>query len=184
MATNHVMSFEVIEAAFGAKAGRELFLLRRPGSTDLAADSKAWYGQAIDPNASAGAPYWTPTSDTYFGKPIIDNGGGWGGIMVDVVPLSAVLADYDLIDLLDMDVQGAEADVIDSSIDLLNKRVKLIHIGTHSTDIEHRIRTTLADAGWTNVWDFPLQSETQTPFGIVHFDDGVQTWKNLRLAGS
>lgn len=99
------------------------------------------------------------------------------------VSLDSVLADIDSVDLLDMDIQGAEADVVESSRALLDARVKRVHIGTHSELVENRLRQTLGELGWHSNYDFQLKGLRVTPFGPVEFHDGVQSWSNLRLVG-
>lgn len=107
-----------------------------------------------------------------------------GAIEVGVLPLDVILADEPLIDPIDMDVQGAEAEIIEASVRFLEARVKRLHIGTHRHDIEARLRTTLHRTGWYKVWDFPCQSTVPTPFGVVSFFDGVQGWINPRYGRS
>jgi hypothetical protein len=55
-------------------------------------------------------------------------------------------------------------------------RVRILHIGTHSRAVEARLRRTLDRLGWSNAFSFPCYSESQTPFGAVRFEDGVETW--------
>jgi FkbM family methyltransferase len=173
MANNRVGEIEIVEAMVGSARGRQLFIVRQPAQQ---INAGAWYGQAAN---------WTDdshhleTNDTYLGHKIIDNGAGWGGILVDVKPLSDILPAS--VDLLDMDIQGAEADVIEAGLDALNTCVKRVHIGTHSAEIEQRVRAAFQRVGWSSGWDFPVQSEKQTPYGVVKFDDGVQSWINPRL---
>ena len=86
--------------------------------------------------------------------------------------------EYPYVDLVDMDLQGAEADVVDECLDLLNTRVRRLHIGTHSPEIEQRLRKTLDGAGWILIRDLPMHTETGTRWGPVHCIDGVQSWFN------
>jgi FkbM family methyltransferase len=85
------------------------------------------------------------------------------------------------VDLLDMDVQGVEAEVVESSIGSLTKKVLRLHLGTHSEAVEKRLRECLRNAGWTCVSDYPCLSTIQTNFGVVKFGDGVQSWINPSL---
>ena len=87
-----------------------------------------------------------------------------------------------MVDLIDMDIQGAEAEVVESSLDLLDRRVKRVHIGTHGDEIEARLRAAFARMEWRCLYDFPHGSDTATPFGVVSFGDGVQSWINPRYA--
>lgn len=96
------------------------------------------------------------------------------------ITLETALAGVGIVDLIDMDIQGAEADVICSSLSLLKQRVLRLHIGTHSHDIESRIRDTLSP-DWRNEADFGCNGKSDTPFGVIDFGDGVQSWFNSSL---
>jgi FkbM family methyltransferase len=146
----------LIEAAISAKAGSVHFTV---GSADR------WWGQAILPSADYGF-------------------GDVAGVTVQSVPavtLADILETVAFVDLIDIDIQGAEADVIEAGLPALTAKVRRLHIGTHKTDIEERIRVALAAAGWRRVWDFPCNSRTRTPYGHVTFQDGVQAWFNSRV---
>lgn len=172
MIDNAISNFEVIEAAVGAQKGEMLFVVREPNKDFAPSD---WYGQAANWTAEN---YHVATEETYYGHPVIDNGTGWGSIKVPVLPLDEILSATKSVDLIDMDIQGAEAEVVESSMAVLNAKVKAIHIGTHSTEIEGRVRSSFESHGWRRIWDYPLQQRVDTPFGPVSFDDGVQTWEN------
>jgi FkbM family methyltransferase len=146
----------LIEAAVAPEAGEVHFTV---GAAD------AWWGQAI-----------LPTPDYGY--------GAIEGVSVKSVPavtVSSILETVDRVDLIDMDIQGAEAGVIAASVEVLGKKVRRLHIGTHSAEVEAQIRATLSRAGWRPRWDFPCESEVRTPYGRVLFEDGVQAWRNSRL---
>jgi FkbM family methyltransferase len=100
---------------------------------------------------------------------------------VPAVSLSTVLDGIPFVDLIDMDIQGSEADVVLASIDLLQAQVRRVHIGTHCEAIEASLRQAFRSMGWTCRWDFSLQGHRDTPYGRVLFGDGVQGWINPRL---
>ena len=79
------------------------------------------------------------------------------------VTLADVLAPYPRVDLIDLNVQGAEYEVLASAIDLVNTRVRRLHIGTHSPQIEQQLRELLSAHNWQKIIDYPGQSTTQTP---------------------
>jgi hypothetical protein len=54
--------------------------------------------------------------------------------------------------------------------------VRILYIGTHSRAVEARLRRKLHRLGWSNVFSFPCYSASQTPFGEVRFEDGLETW--------
>lgn len=141
-------------------------------------DAATWYGQAIvDWDAQTAAS----TGEIYFGRDVYRNPNSFGHILVESLPLEAVLADLDRIDLIDADIQGAEGDMIANSIDTLCAKVARIYLGTHSVTIEDRIREVFNRAEWINEWDFSLQGERDTPYGKISFGDGVQSWINPAL---
>jgi hypothetical protein len=86
------------------------------------------------------------------------------------------------VDLIDLDVQGAEFVVLRGAISALNEKVKRVHIGTHGHEIELELRTLFRQNGWYKLNDYACHSTETTPWGDVTFDDGVQTWINPRLS--
>jgi len=52
------------------------------------------------------------------------------------------------IDFLDIDIQGAELDVVFSCIDAMDEFVKLAHIGTHSAQVDARLAHIFHLHGW------------------------------------
>jgi hypothetical protein len=119
---------------------------------------------------------------TYFGKPILEMPGGWLGVKVPVQTLSPMLERFEVIDLVDFDVQGAELDVIAESTAALTARVRRLHIGTHSRKIDANLPRILAPAGWRCLQSYPCLRWNRTPYGWLYFNDGVQSWVNPRLA--
>lgn len=170
---------QYIEAAIGAVAGRSQFVVKRP---DFAAsdEPRQWYGQALN---WTNTQHHVMTDRSYFGRPVADNGTGWDMIDVDVVTLDDVLRGVERVDLLDMDIQGAEADVIEGGIDILCAKVARTHIGTHSHEVEARIRSVMLARGWVAEWDFPCTSLVDTVYGPIRFGDGAQAWINPLLRG-
>lgn len=103
---------------------------------------------------------------------------------VKAVNLSELLGTLDRVDLIDLDVQGAELIVLKAAAEQLDRKVKRVHIGTHSTEIEAGLRRLFDDLGWKSVHDYPLGSESVTPWGTIKFQDGVQSWINSKLVGA
>jgi FkbM family methyltransferase len=99
---------------------------------------------------------------------------------VPQMTLADAAPEDDFIDFIDMDVQGAEAEIMEQAIAFCSERVRLIHIGTHSHPIEDR-RQIFCKAGWHSRFDFPQDSTTPTSFGTLRFEDGVQSWANPRF---
>lgn len=149
----------LIEAAIMASDGRVAFTV---------GEASGWYGQTalkLDED-----PDWL--------------GADHPGVSlrkVEAISLSTVLDGIPFVDLVDMDIQGSEAEVVLASIDLLQTRVRRVHIATHGEAIEKSLRQAFRSMGWTCRWDFSLQGRRETPYGAVLFDDGVQGWINPRL---
>jgi FkbM family methyltransferase len=108
-------------------------------------------------------------------------GDGQLFVRVQTFSLAHLIEDYSVVDLIDMDIQGAELDVVRSSLGELNRKVRRVHIATHGHDIEREIRALLAAEGWENVWDLPYDNTHPSPYGEMYFCDGIQGWINPAL---
>jgi FkbM family methyltransferase len=103
------------------------------------------------------------------------------GFEVRSVPaysLETICATHEFIDLVDMDVQGAEYDILAASFAAVSWKIGVLHIGTHSKHIENSLKQLLSAMGWLGAFAYPCQSTVRTHFGRVTFVDGVQTWVN------
>lgn len=160
----------LIRAAAAAEDGRVRFRLGDPA---------AWYGQAIepdDPSAKASGPVsrllrWARNTvdDRRRSRPVR---------RVRAVSLATLLGRLDAVDLVDADVQGVEADLFEVAGDVLDAKVRRVHIGTHSAEIEHRLRSFFGGLGWECRFDFAGGGVRETPWGPVPFEDGAQSWLN------
>lgn len=183
MRSNGITDYTVFAGAVARRTETALFVVDvpegffgRPGRTNPA----AWYGQTLARSASLGDA--KPTAEKYKGRDMWKLGGDWQAIEIPTFSLSDILAGHDRVDLIDMDIQGAEGEVIAGAIDLLTARVRRLFIETHSQAIERQIRASLRAAKWRCLRDYPLQTTTQTPFGSMTFDGGgLQSWINPRL---
>jgi FkbM family methyltransferase len=101
------------------------------------------------------------------------------GNLIRSVPaysLETVCATHSHIDLVDIDIQGAEFETLAASFDNVSFKIDAIHIGTHSREIETSLRKLLDGKSWLKAFDYPCHSVVETRFGEVTFVDGVQTW--------
>ncbi len=154
------------------------FLVRCSVATEnetISYDAQNWYGQTI------GWESGVETQESYFGRPLIRTHAGNMQVMIDPMTLEQVIEGMARVDLIDMDLQGAELDVVKHSIETMTRQVKRVHIGTHGKDIEREIRAIFQNAGWDNVWDFTLLEENDTPYGRCHFNDGISSWLNPHI---
>jgi FkbM family methyltransferase len=129
------------------------------------------------------AAFHTGASERWYGQMFVsaEHPEGPPGSRIEevrTVTLPTLLAQIDHVDLLDMDIQGAEFDVLASSSAVLGK-IRRISIGTHSRDIEASLRRFMAAQGWQSVHDYPGATKNRTPYGKMDFpDDGAQSWIN------
>jgi FkbM family methyltransferase len=100
---------------------------------------------------------------------------------VRAVSLATLLKPLAHVDLVDLDVQGAEYDVLSAAPDELHQKVKRVHVETHNTEVEIRLYLYFSRLGWLNLHFYPLNTETDTLYGRVSFQGGVQSWVNPSL---
>jgi hypothetical protein len=94
-----------------------------------------------------------------------------------MISLERIIGDRNRLDLLHVDIQGGEADLVETCLDILSRRVAYMVIGTHSRQIEGRIIETLLKAGWNIEMERPaiLRLSEGNHITLV---DGVQGWRN------
>jgi len=100
---------------------------------------------------------------------------------VPAISLTAILNRIEYaVDLIDMDIQGQELVVLEAAKNVLQRKVRRVHIGTHSTEIEDGLRDLFLSLEWQCVHDYGIGATRETPFGEIDFQDGVQGWINPR----
>ncbi|MCI0722818.1 MAG: FkbM family methyltransferase [Acidobacteria bacterium] len=109
-----------------------------------------------------------------------------GPVEVNAVSLSALLRPFDRVDLVDLDVQGIEFEVLQAAAEAIDKKVKRLHIATHTREIEAALRSLFQGLSWTSVHDYPCADQQPvqnhaTDWGIIGFQDGVQSWVNPKM---
>jgi FkbM family methyltransferase len=95
--------------------------------------------------------------------------------------LDDVLADAPHVDVMHVDVQGGEYDLVAQALDLLNRKVRYLVIGTHGRRIEGDLIALLAGAGWQLEVEEPCEFDIHDP-AFAPRNDGTQGWRNARLA--
>lgn len=97
---------------------------------------------------------------------------------VEAITLASLLRGHPFVDFIDMDIQGEEYKVLSHSQKEIQHKVKRIHIGTHGKSIEQKLERMFHELNWICEFNYPCNSELNTEFGRVSFQDGVQVWKN------
>jgi FkbM family methyltransferase len=142
---------------------------------------REWFGQSIAGPYEASNNGFQDQTETYHGHSLLTYKSGYRAIRTRKMDIRDLLTQYDEIDLLDLDVQGEELKVIAAGSDVLDSRVKRLHIGTHGQRIEIGLRKLLRNRGWLLLRDYGFNRKNPTPFGEVTFGDGVQSWVNTRF---
>ena len=108
--------------------------------------------------------------------------------VVSTLALTDILAPLDRVDLIDIDIQGDEATVLPDSIDMMDRKVRRIHLGTHNMErhggqqLHIDMVRLFMDAGWEIVFDLTPSTRHHSRWG--DFDtpsDGILTAVNPRL---
>lgn len=100
---------------------------------------------------------------------------------VSAMPLTDILAPLSQVDLIDIDIQGAENIVILPAMAMLNQRVKRIHIGTHSDDIHKGLWELFFEHEWICDFDYGPEGQHDTPWGQFETMDGILHFCNPHL---
>ena len=156
---NHIdeQSFCLIDAAVDVDDGEVWFEQGAP---------RNWWGQHVKRHSSE--PNYGPEGQTSAEKR-------------PAISINRLLQKYSTIDLLDMDVQGTEAEIIKAGIKMMNERVKRIFVSTHNDQIQNDLREVFRSHGWMSLADHYPQREADTFFGKITLEDGVHYWMNQHL---
>jgi len=98
--------------------------------------------------------------------------------LLSCVTLKDVIGPFDLVDYLESDIQQSEILVFPPFIDVLRKKVRRIHIGTHGLDVHGRLHELFVDDGWEVVFSFAPNATHETAIGTFTLNDGVLTVTN------
>lgn len=96
--------------------------------------------------------------------------------VLDCMPLKA-LSDGAVIDLLHIDIQGAEVDFVTGSMADISSHVRRVLIGTHSRIIEGQLSAHFLEAGWIMEMERPALMPLHAGRPRIAID-GVQLWRN------
>lgn len=171
--------YAVYPCAVSDHNGEILFYIGMPEGSD-SNSPREWYGQCIVSDSNPIVKNAANDQD-YHGFPVVSLASGWTAVRVPLRDINEILADYNYLDLIDMDVQGEELKIVQAGMQALNQKVKRIHIGTHNAKVESGMRKLFTENGWTCVWDYACGRRNQTPYGMVDFCDGVQGWINPKF---
>ena len=169
----------LINAAVSDEWGRVHFYIGGPPGPDIDYSPNAWYGQALTKEYDVSGK--SKGDGEYYGYQVLRHKSGWRSIRVMSVSLRSILRKLERVDLIDIDIEGAELATVGGVVDQLDAKAKRLYIGTHEREIEIGLRQLLSSHGWQCEADYPLFTTSETPWGPISFQDGVQSWVNPRL---
>jgi 2-polyprenyl-3-methyl-5-hydroxy-6-metoxy-1,4-benzoquinol methylase len=97
------------------------------------------------------------------------------------VTLAEIIGDRPRLDLVHIDIEGAEARLVEGTQSILNERVAYLVIGTGSRENEGLLLSCFLGSSWRLEIERPAII-TLNPEGPSTTVDGVQGWRNLALA--
>jgi FkbM family methyltransferase len=137
-------------------------------------------GKAIFPNPEASATAWGGEAIFNPDAASLARAQTDGSVQVlDCYTLSNLCSEK-IIDLLHIDIQGAEVDFVTGNMKEISQYVRRALIGTHSRIIEGQLMQHFIDAGWTLEIERPLIAPVIAGRPVTQID-GVQMWKNPNL---
>jgi len=165
----------LLHAGVGSASGDASFWI----GTDETHTPSLWYGQMVQDQQKATCLMGA----NYGGYAVQRHRDGRKLISIPQLSLKDILKDIPRVDLIDFDAQGQELSAISPALGELNAKVRRLHIGTHNfvPGLEAGLRTLLGQNGWQCLADYPGRGLRETPWGMIDFDDGVQSWVNPRV---
>lgn len=102
--------------------------------------------------------------------------------MVSALTLADILGPLREVDLLESDIQQSEIIVFPPFMDLLDRRVRRVHIGTHGQDVHDELARMFKKAGWSIQFDFAPNGEYESSLGKFSTNDGILAATNPALS--
>lgn len=101
--------------------------------------------------------------------------------IMSAVTLKDILSPFDVVDYVESDIQQSEILVFPPFMDLLKKKVRRIHIGTHGEEVHATLLALFIKDGWEVVFDFAPNKTHTSALGSFVTNDGVLTVRNPTL---
>jgi len=182
----------IIEAAVSNNNDPVLFPTGAPGtgtancfSTDEKASREAFYNYLVEQGQTDHALHSILTTNSTGIRKDMAPGSEYefeGEVKyVSSITLESVLGPFDFVDFIESDIQQSEIVVFPPAMDVLKKKVRRIHIGTHGLDVHNSLRDNFYDNGWEIVFDYEPNAHFETEFGNFSTNDGVLSVVNKDL---
>jgi hypothetical protein len=152
-------------------------------ATNEAAARQAYADELIARgNVAAALENLLKRNTTGLTKDLLPGRGYTGEIkLVSAMTLNELLAPFPRVDYIEADMQQSEILVFPPFIELLGRKVRRIHIGTHGSDVHAALHRLFADDGWQIVFSYAPNSCYDSVLGSFTMNDGVLTVLNPRL---
>ena len=100
---------------------------------------------------------------------------------VSAMTLKDILGPFDIVDYLESDKKQSEIVVFPPHMDLVKRKVRRVHIGTHGKDVHNTLLGLFKKDGWEIVFDYEPNSKFDSPLGKFSTNDGALTIRNPNL---
>ena len=101
--------------------------------------------------------------------------------LVSAITLADVLGPFDFLDYLESDIQQSEILVFPPNMDVVKRKVRRVHIGTHGKDVHNALLELFEMDGWQIVFNYEPNSKFESALGNFSTNDGVLTARNPNL---
>ena len=101
--------------------------------------------------------------------------------MVSAVTLADLLGPFEVVDLIEADMQQSEIVAFPPFMALLKRKVRRVHIGTHGRDVHDELARLFRRDGWEVLFDFAPNSQFETSLGRFATNDGILAAVNPSL---
>jgi hypothetical protein len=100
---------------------------------------------------------------------------------VSATTLDELLGPFDMVDYLDSDIQESEILVFPPFMDLVKRKVRRVHIGTHGKAVHWSVHELFASHAWEVVFNYEPDTVHETVLGTFKTGDGLLTFRNPDL---
>jgi hypothetical protein len=101
--------------------------------------------------------------------------------IMSAVTLKDILSPFDVVDFVESDIQQSEILVFPPYFDLLKKKVRRIHIGTHGEEVHNTLLRLFEKDGWDIVFNYAPNKQHTSALGEFVTNDGVLSVRNPTL---
>jgi hypothetical protein len=101
--------------------------------------------------------------------------------LVSAVTLADVLGPFDVLDYLESDIQQSEILVFPPYMDLVKRKVRRVHIGTHGVEVHNTLLKLFEKDGWDIVFNYEPNAKHECALGKFSTNDGILTVRNPAL---